>query len=83
MAAQEPITKDQMVEDLTLWLLYLSSSEEQAHEDLIIHRAQRGSHFEALGAVEAAGCLSLYRRGSGLRRGNLFKAEDVRFSGAT
>jgi Domain of unknown function (DUF6429) len=54
--------EDQIVEDLTLLLLYLTSWEEQVHEDLTIHRAWKGFRFEALDALEEAGYLGQTRR---------------------
>jgi len=50
--------EDQIVEDLTLLLLYLTSWEEQVAADLTIRRAWKGYRFEALDALEAAGYLN-------------------------
>ena len=47
----------EIVEELTLLLLHLTSWEEQVHEDLTIHRAWKGFRFEALDALEEAGYL--------------------------
>ena len=54
--------KVQVVEDLTLLLLHLTSWEERVHEELIIHRAWKGFRFEALDALEEAGYLNPSRR---------------------
>ncbi|MFC2037372.1 DUF6429 family protein [Chloroflexota bacterium] len=54
--------RDQIVEDLTLLLLHLTSWEERLHEDLTIHRAWKGFRFEALDALEEAGYLNQNRR---------------------
>ena len=47
--------EDQIVKDLTLLLLHLTSWEERVHEELTIHRAWKGFRFEALDALEEAG----------------------------
>ena len=52
---------DQIIEDLTLLLLHLTSWEERIHEDLTIHRAWKGFRFEALDALEEAGYLNQSR----------------------
>jgi DNA-binding PadR family transcriptional regulator len=54
--------EDQIVKDLTLLLLHLTSWEERSHEDLTIHRAWKGFRFEALDALEEAGYLSQTKR---------------------
>jgi DNA-binding PadR family transcriptional regulator len=54
--------EDQIVEDLTLLLLHLTSWEELVHEELTIQRAWKGFRFEALDALEEAGYLSQTRR---------------------
>jgi len=46
--------EDQIIEDLTLLLLHLTSWEEQVHKGLTIHRAWKGFRFEALDALEEA-----------------------------
>lgn len=53
--------EDQIIEDLTLLLLHLTSWEERVHEDLTIQRAWKGFRFEALDALEEAGYLSQTR----------------------
>lgn len=53
--------EDQVVEDLTLLLLHLTSWEERVHEELTIHRAWKGFRFEALDALEEAGYLNSSR----------------------
>jgi hypothetical protein len=53
--------EDQIVENLTLLLLHLTSWEEQVHKDLTIHRAWKGFRFEALDALEEAGYLNQSR----------------------
>jgi hypothetical protein len=53
--------EDQIIEDLTLLLLHLTSWEERVHEELIIHRAWKGFRFEALDALEDAGYLNQSR----------------------
>jgi len=50
--------EDQIVEDLTLLLLYLTSWEEQVAAGLTIRRAWKGYRFETLDALEAAGLLN-------------------------
>jgi len=54
--------KKQIIEDLTLLLLYLTSWEEPVCGDLTVQRAWKGFRFEALDALEAAGYLSQTRR---------------------
>jgi DNA-binding PadR family transcriptional regulator len=53
--------EDQIVEDLTLLLLHLTSWEERIHKELTIHRAWKGFRFEALDALEEAGYLNQSR----------------------
>jgi hypothetical protein len=55
-------SEDQIIEDLTLLLLYLTSWEQQVHKDLTIHRAWKGFRFEALDALEEAAYLNQSRR---------------------
>ena len=50
--------EDQIIEDLTLLLLHLTSWEERVHEELTIQRAWKGFRFEALDALEEAGYLN-------------------------
>jgi DNA-binding PadR family transcriptional regulator len=50
--------EDEIIEDLTLLLLHLTSWEERIHEDLTIHRAWKGFRFPALDALEEAGYLN-------------------------
>lgn len=52
----------QIVEDLTLLLLYLTSWEEEVFDDFTIHRAWKGFRFEALDALEEAGYINQTRR---------------------
>ena len=63
--------EDQIIEDLTLLLLHLTSWEERIHEDLTIRRAWKGFRFEALDALEEAGYLNQSRGAKpvGARRG--------------
>jgi hypothetical protein len=53
--------EDQIIEDLTLLLLHLTSWEERVYEGLTIHRAWKGFRFEALDALEEAGYLNQSR----------------------
>ena len=53
---------DQVVEDLTLLLIYLTSWEERAFDDFTVHRAWKGFRFEALDALEEAGYINQTRR---------------------
>jgi len=53
--------EDQIIEDLTLLLLHLTSWEERIHEDLTIRRAWKGFRFEALDALEEAGYVNQSR----------------------
>lgn len=53
--------EDQIIEDLTLLLLHLTSWEERVYQDLTIQRAWKGFRFEALDALEEAGYLSQSR----------------------
>jgi hypothetical protein len=53
---------DQIVKDLTLLLLYLTSWEEEVFDDFRIHRAWKGFRFEALDALEEAGYINQTRR---------------------
>ena len=54
--------KREVIEDLTLLLLYLTSWEEEVVPDLTIHRAWKGFRFEALDALEEGGYISQTRR---------------------
>jgi hypothetical protein len=53
---------DQIVKDLTLLLLYLTSWEEKVFDDFTICRAWKGFRFEALDALEEAGYINQTRR---------------------
>jgi len=53
---------DQVVEDLTLLLLYLTSWEEKVFDDFRIRRAWKGFRFEALDALEETGYINQTRR---------------------
>ena len=53
---------DQIVKDLTLLLLHLTSWEEKVFDDFRIHRAWKGFRFEALDALEEAGYINQTRR---------------------
>ena len=53
---------DQLVEDLTLLLIYLTSWEEEVFDDFIVRRAWKGFRFEALDALEEAGYINQTRR---------------------
>jgi hypothetical protein len=53
---------DQIVKDLTLLLLYLTSWEEEVFDDFTIRRAWKGFRFEALDALEEAGYINQTRR---------------------
>ena len=53
--------EDQIIEDLTLLLLHLTSWEERVYEGMTIHRAWKGFRFEALDALEEAGYLNQSR----------------------
>lgn len=54
--------EDQAIEELTLLLLYLTSWEERIFGDLTVRRAWKGYPFEALDALEHAGCLNQTHR---------------------
>lgn len=54
--------EDQIIEDLTLLLLHLTSWEERIHEELTVHYGWKGFRFEALDALEEAGYLNRRRR---------------------
>jgi hypothetical protein len=54
--------EDQILEELTLLLLYLTSWEEQVVADLTIQRAWKGYRFEVLDVLEAAGYLNQSHR---------------------
>jgi hypothetical protein len=54
--------EDQILEELTLLLLYLTSWEEHVVADLTIQRAWKGYPFDVLDALEAAGYLDQSRR---------------------
>ena len=56
------IMKRQVIEALTLLLLYLTSWEEEVVPDLTIRQAWKGFRFEALDALEEAGYLNQTRR---------------------
>ena len=53
---------DQIVQDLTLLLLYLTSWEEKVFDDFTVHRAWKGYLFEVLDALEEAGYINQTRR---------------------
>jgi len=53
---------DQIVKDLTLLLLYLTSWKEEVFDDFVIRRAWKGYLFEALDALEEAGYINQTRR---------------------
>jgi len=53
---------DQLVEDLTLLLIYLTSWEERVFDDFTIHRAWKGFLFEVLDTLEEAGYINQTRR---------------------
>jgi len=53
--------EDQIIEDLTLLLLHVTSWEERVYEGMTIHRAWKGFRFEALDALEEAGYLNQSR----------------------
>jgi hypothetical protein len=53
---------DQLITDLTLLLLYLTSWEEEVFDDFIIRRAWKGFRFEALDALEETGYINQTRR---------------------
>jgi hypothetical protein len=57
-SAGESVMEVQIIEDLTLLLLRLTSWEEQVHGSLTIHRAWKGFRFEVLDALEEAGYLN-------------------------
>jgi hypothetical protein len=54
--------EDQLVEELTLLLLYLTSWEERVVADMAVQRAWKGYPFEVLDALEAAGYLGQSHR---------------------
>jgi DNA-binding PadR family transcriptional regulator len=54
--------QDQVIDELTLLLLYLTSWEEQVFGDVTIYRAWKGFRFEALDALEEAGYIDQSRR---------------------
>jgi hypothetical protein len=54
--------EDQIIEELTLLLLYLTSWQEQFHGELGPPRSWKGYRFEALDALEEAGYLTQTRR---------------------
>ena len=53
---------DQVIEELTLLLLYLTSWEEKAFGDTTIRRAWKGFRFEDLDALAEAGYIDQSRR---------------------
>jgi hypothetical protein len=58
----EHALQDQIVEELTLLLLYLTSWRERFHGELGAPRAWKGFRFEALDALEKGGYLTQTRR---------------------
>jgi hypothetical protein len=50
--------EEQIIEDLTLLLLYLTSWQEKVYGDLTVHRAWKGYLFEVLDLLEEAGYLN-------------------------
>jgi len=54
--------EDQIIEDLTLLLLHLTSWKEPVYGDLTVQRAWKGFRFESLDALEEAGYLNQTRR---------------------
>ena len=62
----EGSSRDALVEELTLLLIYLCSWEEQLAPDLAVHRAWKGYLFEVLDALEEKGYVSQTRRAKSL-----------------
>ena len=78
---EEESSRDELIEELTLLLIYLCSWEEQLLPDVTAHRAWKGYLFEVLDALEEQGYISQTRRAKsvtlteeGLRRAQELKA---------
>ncbi len=65
-AEVEETDDKELLEDLTLLLLYLSSWEEQSAPDLTVRRAWKGYLFEVLDALEEKGYIGQSRRAKSL-----------------
>ena len=57
---------DQLIQNLTLLLLYLTSCEEELSGDTKIRRAWKGFRFEALNALDEAGYINQSYRAKSL-----------------
>lgn len=63
---EEESSRDALIEELTLLLIYLCSWEERLLPDLTVHRAWKGHLFEVLDALEEKGYIAQTRRAKSL-----------------
>lgn len=76
---EEEPSRDALIEDLTLLLIYLCSWEEKLASDLIIRRAWKGYLFEVLDALEEEGYISQTRRAKSvtLTEEGILRAQEI------
>ena len=72
-------TRDALLEDLTLLVIYLSSWDEKVAPDFTVHRAWKGYLFEVLDALEEQGYISQTRRAKSmtLTEEGVMKAQEI------
>lgn len=72
-------SRDELIEDLTLLLIYLCSWEEHPLPDVTIHRAWKGYLFEVLDSLEEKGYISQTRRAKSvtLTEEGLLRAQEL------
>ena len=75
----EQSSRDELIEDLTLLLIYLCSWEEQILPDVTVHRAWKGYLFDVLDALEEQGYINQTRRAKSvtLTEGGLRRAQEL------
>ena len=76
---EEEFSRDVLIEDLTLLLIYLCSWEEHPLPDFTVHRAWKGYLFEVLDALEERGYIKQTRRAKSvtLTEEGLLRAEEL------
>jgi hypothetical protein len=75
----EQSSRDELIEDLTLLLIYLCSWEERLLPDATVRRAWKGYLFEVLDALEEQGYISQTRRAKSvtLTEAGLWRAQEL------
>ncbi len=76
---EEEPSRDALIEDLTLLLIYLCSWEEHPLPDVTVHRAWKGYLFEVLDALEEQGYINQTRRAKSvtLTEEGLLRAQEL------